>query len=189
MDDCRLLQKHSKVKIVSSARFTKPGMGIVNCFYILIHHLLPSRPPNLTQNGQFGGYSCPNHMCNWLKTAAGSFSSQKCFTSKDYIQSLGWDLYMAFKVNHDISAKLTPILAKNEQLQGWFGPNDMCKWLQIAAKALQSRNWFISKVYKVWDGNHTFIQKYHLLSSRTPTLAKNDQFRAYSSPNHIWTLL
>ena len=37
---------------------------------------------------------------------------------------------------------------KNEQLQGWFGPNDMCKWLQIAAEAFQSQNWFMSKVCK-----------------------------------------
>ena len=49
------------------------------------------------------------------------------------------------------------ILAKKEQLQGWFGANDTCKWLQTAAEVLQSQNWFMIKVYKAWDGNRTWI--------------------------------
>ena len=48
-----------------------------------------------------------------------------------------------------------PMLTKNKQLQGWFGPNDIWKWLQIVAEAFQSLNWFMSKVYKAWDGNYT----------------------------------
>ena len=60
-----------------------------------------------------------------------------------------------------------PLLAKNEQLHGWFGPNDMCKWLQIAAEAFQSQNRFMSKVYKVWDGNCTWF-----LHSNTPFSTK-----------------
>ena len=48
-----------------------------------------------------------------------------------------------------------PMLAKNKQLQGWFGPNDMFRWLEIAAEALQSQNWFMSNIHKTWHGNRT----------------------------------
>ena len=75
-----------------------------------------------------------------------------------------------------------PILAKNKQLQGWFGPNDMCKWFQIASEALQSQNGFITKVCKGWDGNCTWIfhQNTPLSAKLTP---KFDQKRT------IWWLL
>ena len=103
--DCRLLQKHSKVKIGSWARNIKTGVEFVNGILTQPQYFLPS-----------------------------------------------W----------------SPTLAKNEQFQGWFGPNDMCKSLQIAAKALQDQNWFISKVHNAWDGN--CIWPFH---PKTPFTAKS----------------
>ena len=150
------------------------------------HHLLPSWPPNLAKNDQFCGYSGPNNISKWLLTASEAFQSQNSFTIKDYedwVENLTWH----FKSITIFFAKMTPILAKNEQLKGWFIPNDMCKWLQIAAEALQSQNCFMSKVYTAWDGNHIWflIKTHNLVPSQTPNLVKNGQFGGYFGPNNM----
>ena len=75
-----------------------------------------------------------------------------------------------------------PILAKNEQLQGWFGPNDTCEWLKIAAEAFQSQNEFMSKVYKAWDWNCTW-----LFHPNTPFSAKRTL--KFGQKRTVWGLL
>ena len=111
-----------------------------------------------------------------------SIPKSNWLTSKDHDD---WDgnCTWHFESTTTYSAKLTPpILAKNKQLQGWFGPNDMCKWFQIASEALQSQNGFIAKVCKGCDGNCTWIfhQNTPLSARLTP---KFDQKRT------IWWLL
>ena len=103
---CRLLQKHSKVKIASWGKFRKPRMGIVHSLFTQTHHPVPSPPPNSARNGQFEGYSSPNHMCAWLQTAKEAFQSQNMFTKMDY---KAWDGIRTwyFKPTTTFSAKLT----------------------------------------------------------------------------------
>ena len=59
-----------------------------------------------------------------------------------------------FSQSQHFLSRWPPILAKNEQLHDWFGPNGMYKWLQMATEAVQSQNGFMSKIYKSWDGNY-----------------------------------
>ena len=83
-----------------------------------------------------------------------------------------------------------PVLAKNEQLQGWFGPNHIYAWLQTAAETLQSQKWFMRKVYRALDGNCTWLlyPKTPFTAKLTPKFGQNDQFWGYSGPNNmcIW---
>ena len=80
-----------------------------------------------------------------------------------------------------------PILAQNKHIQGWFGPNDMCKWLENAAEAFQSQNWFMSKVNKPCDENRTWpFHSNKPFGAKLPSnLAKNGQFDGFSGPNHM----
>ena len=68
--NCRLLQKHSKVKFGSQTRIIKPGMGIIHGILSQPQHFLPIWPPVLVKNKQLQGWFGPNHMCAWLKTDA-----------------------------------------------------------------------------------------------------------------------
>ena len=117
----------------------------------------------------------------WLQTAAEAFQSQNLFTSKDHGN---WDgnCTWHFKPTTIFSAKLTPNFGQNEQLHGWFGPNNMRKWLQISAETFQSQNWFISKVYKAWDGNRTWVFNLNTLFSAMPSLKFSQQWT-------VWGLL
>ena len=67
-----------------------------------------------------------------------------------------------------------PVLAKNEQLQGWVSPNHMCAWLQTSAWALQRQNWLTSKVDKAQDGNRTwyFCPNTPFTAKMAPTFGK-----------------
>ena len=95
MHDCRLLQKHSKVKIGSQTRIKKPGMGFVH--------------GNLSQQLYF--LSC------WPGAAPGLIWPKLhvhiiigCFRSTPKVtllhntdlQSLGWELCMVFSSKHTI---------------------------------------------------------------------------------------
>ena len=76
-----------------------------------------------------------------------------------------------------------PILANNEQVQGWFGPNCMYAWLQTPAEALQSQHWFIRKVYKAWDGNRAlcFHQNTQFPAKLTPKFGQK-----WPIPGLLW---
>ena len=63
-----------------------------------------------------------------------------------------------------------PVLAKDKQLQCWFGPNHMYAWLQTAAEALQSYYWFMREVYKAWDVNSAWIFHPNTPFTAKPTL-------------------
>ena len=71
-----------------------------------------------------------------------------------------------------------PILAKNKQVQSWFGPHCMYVWLHFAAEALQSQNEFTSKVYKAQDRNCTWIfyPNTPFSAKLTPKFGKNRHF-------------
>ena len=158
MHGCRLLQKPSKVKIGSRERSRKSGMGIIHAFFIQTHHLLPSWTPNLAQNDQIWGYSGPNNMCTLLQTAEEAFQSQNLSQARVMMTRIGIVHGILSQPQHFLPS-WPPLLDKNEQLHGWFGQNDMCKWLQNAAEALRSLDWFMNNVYKGWDiafsSNHT----------------------------------
>ena len=84
------------------------------------------------------------------------------------------------------------VLTKNEQLQGWFGPNDMCIWLQIAAEAFQSPNWFMSKVYKAWDGYRIHIFHPNTLFSAQPTPKFGQKWTVWGlhwPKSHVWMIV
>ena len=85
-----------------------------------------------------------------------------------------------------------PFLAKNEQLYGWFGPNDMYIWLEIAEEALQSQNRFMSKVYKAWDGNPILIFHSNTLFSAKPTLKFGQKRTVWGllwPKSHVWMIV
>ena len=132
------------------------GMGIAHGIFSQPRHLIPSWPPNLAKNGQFVGFSGPNYLCAWLQNASEAFQSVK-MSSQTLIIKPGMGIAHAIlsQPQHFLPT-WPPVLAKNKQLQGWFGPNNMYVWLQTAAEVFQSQNWFTNvDYYKAWDGNCT----------------------------------
>ena len=59
-----------------------------------------------------------------------------------------------FIKTHHLLPSRPPNLAKNGHFEGYSGPNHMCAWLQTAEESFQSQNWFTTKDYSAWDGNH-----------------------------------
>ena len=76
VNDCRLVQKHSKVRMSSQILIIKPGMGIVHLILRQPQIFLPTRPLVLAKNEQLQGGFDPKHIYAWLQTAAEALQSQ-----------------------------------------------------------------------------------------------------------------
>ena len=134
-----LLQKHSKVKIGSWERSTKPGMGIVYVFFIQRHHLVPSRHPNSAKNDQFWGYCAPNKMYTWFQTAAEVFQSQNWFTSKNHDN---WDGNRTwnFELTTTFFAKLTPSFGQRRTAPGLIWSKWHVKMVADCCRSISKSN-------------------------------------------------
>ena len=104
--------------------------------------------------------------------------------SSERSTKLGIGIAHGFSIQtHHLPPSWPPNLAKNDQFQGYSGPNNMCKWLHRAAEAFQSQNRFTSKDHDNWDGNRTW--NFKSISTFSAKLTPNfGQKRA--APGLIW---
>ena len=123
-------------------------------FHLNMSVTVSSWPPNLAKHGKLWGYSDQ-------KTY-----THGCIQPKDHFKVIFQQARIMMNgmgIVHGILSQPQHFLQANPQFwpkttssTAFLGPNDMCKWLQIAEEAFQSPYWFMSKVYKAWDGNCTW---------------------------------
>ena len=193
MHGCKLLHKHSKVKIGSRERSAKPGIGIVHHLLVQTHHLLSSRPQNLPKTNNLG--ATPAQITYGDDFILLQKHSNLKHGSQARILKTGTEIV------HGILSQLqlflpnfTPNFDKKLAAPGLSWPTSHMCMAQIAVDALQSQNWFMRKVHKAWDESRTwsFHPNTSFAVKLTPNFVQNKKIGAALAKItcvHSWRLL
>ena len=179
---CRLLKKHSKVKIASRERSIKCEMGIIHCFlskHTIYDQADPQVWPKVTNSGATLAQITCVHGCRHLQKI-----SKVKIGSQERITMTGMGIVHCFFIQTpNLRPSWPPNLARNDQFWGYSGPNNMCTWLETAAEAFQIPNCLTSNDHDDWNGNCTW----HFNSTTTFSTKLTPNFgQKRAAPGLIW---